>query len=77
MDFYKYQVIFNPEENNTTVQMQLINQHVEKLGVYIFNEEMLYSNKKYDLEVSFLNDIILFILKNKMCLKIKYLEIYI
>lgn len=53
MDFYKYQVIFNPEENNTTVQMQLINQHVEKLGVYIFNKEIIYSNKKYDLEVSF------------------------
>lgn len=45
--------------------MQLLSQHVEKLGVYIFNEEMIYSNKKYDLEVSFFKIILYFFMFKK------------
>jgi hypothetical protein len=50
---YQYSVNFNPDELLISTKSELLAQHTERLGLYLFDGKFLFSITQYDLNVSY------------------------
>ncbi|XP_026816525.1 piwi-like protein Siwi [Rhopalosiphum maidis] len=46
---YQYRVDFNPDEQIISIKTELLAQHQQRLGLYLFDGTMLFSIRQYDL----------------------------
>jgi len=52
--FYQYRVDFNPVQERTNIQRELLSSHKKFLGAYLFDGTMLFSIKQFKSDVNFL-----------------------
>lgn len=53
---YQYKVGFKPEQDRINIKRGLLSAHKEVLGKYIFDGSMMFSSRKYNPDVTFLNN---------------------
>jgi len=51
---YQYRVDFNPVQERTNIQRELLSAHNKFLGAYICDGKMLFSIKQFESDVNFL-----------------------